>query len=141
MGWQVTFDGTRRVVPDEEREQDPFASEWEGGKVVDLDDLPPEAFDAIAADDGSTWWTVYLSPGAVGSRLYKVICAAAEHAGVEKPEKPSNMRESRLLIDMIERTQAIEDRPFVDGFPPVPPETETGSSSGPSNDLGGDLPK
>jgi len=142
MGWQITFDGTRREVTAEEREHDEYVSSWEGGKVVDLDDLSPDVYDKIAENDpNDTWWSIYKFPGATSARLYAVVCAAAEFAGVEPPSKPANMRESKLLLQLLELTQEIEDRPTMNGFPQTPSETATGSSSGPSDASDGDLPK
>lgn len=142
MGWQITFDGTERELSDEEL-LDPFAQRWEGGKVVNLDDLSPDVFDKIASaeeDSTDSWWGVYRFPCSVGSRMWEVAKAAAEHAGVEVPAKPANMREAQLLMRQFERTQDVAEKPMVDGFPPTPP-LETGSSSGLSEPSGGDLPK
>lgn len=142
MGWQITFDGTRReLTPDEL--SDPFATHWEGGKVVDLDDLSPDVFDTLAREESgdTSWWGVYRFPCGNGGRMYAVACAAAEHAEIGVPAKPANMRESKLLLSMFEQTEDIEDKPIVNGFPQTPPAAEIGSSSGPSDDSGGDPPK
>jgi hypothetical protein len=145
MGWKFTFGGTRRILTDKERlaelEKDPYASIWEGGKVVDLDDLSPDAFDEIAAEDplSGGWWTVYRFPGGSGSRLYKVACKAAEFGGAEVPSKPTNMRESLALLELCEQTEELE--PIEGGFPTVRSETETTSSSGLSEDSSGSPPQ
>lgn len=141
MGWQITFNGTKKDLAVEDF-ADPFTSRWEDGTVVDLDDLSPDVFDAIAQKEtDASWWGIYRFPGASGSRLYAVMCAAAKHAGIDPPAKPSDMRESRALLEMIEQTKDIEDLPVQDGFPQKPSETETASLSGLSDDSDGDLPK
>lgn len=114
MGWKIKF-----VADDPGNE-----------KVVDLDDLSPEVFDELAKDDpDGNWWSVYAFPGAHFDRMYKVICAAAAHAGIEPPERATTMRDSERLVEMLERTPEIADQPVVDGFPQVPGEAESGSSS------------
>lgn len=144
MGWQFTFGGARRDLSDEERaaelKQNEYASVWEGGKVVDLDDLSPDVFDQIAREEFDSWWNIYRYPGGSGSRLYAIAKAAAEHAGVEVPSKPANMRESVALLELLERTE--EPHPIKGGFPTTPSEeTETASSDGSSDDSSGVLPK
>ncbi len=117
MGWQINFGAD---------------------KSVDLDDLAPEVFQQIADDeDGASWFDVYVSPGARVDRLFLLICAAADHGGVEKPEKPPTIRDEIKLIEMLERTEEIADKPFVDGFPQMPDALETGSSSGVPGDSTG----
>ncbi len=65
MGWQINFGAD---------------------KSVDLDDLAPEVFEALAEDDNdATWFSVYLSPGANPERLYAIVCAAADHASGDRP--------------------------------------------------------
>jgi hypothetical protein len=142
MGWKITFEGTERVLSAEEI-IDPYVTRWEGGKVVDLDELSPDVFDKIAADENGndSWWGVYRFPCASGARMWEVAKAAAHHGGVDAPTKPANMIEANALMAQFERTVDIQDRPVIDGFPQEPPETETGSSSGPSNDSGGSLPQ
>lgn len=139
MGWQVTFNGTKRdlTVRVKELEKDPYASIWEGGKVVDFDDLSPDLFDVIAKAEplSGNWWNVYRYPGATASRLHAVLTATAQHAGVEVPSKPLNMREANALVEMLEATE--EPGPREGGFPTTPSETETTSSTGPSNDSDG----
>ncbi len=116
MGWQINFDAD---------------------KSVDLDDLAPEVFEALADDNDATWFSVYLSPGATPERLYSIVCAAADHAGIDKPDKPTTMRDARALLEMIEPTEDIADRPFVDGFPQMPDAPEVGSTSGVPGDTDG----
>lgn len=141
MGWQVTFDGTRRPVDEyiAAVKDDPFATVWEGGKVVDLDDLSPDVFEKIAKqDDEANWWGVYRFPAGSSVRMIEVLRAAAEHAGVPAPAAPSNMRESRLLLDMIEQTRDPDPRER--GFP-TKLSTEEDSSPGQSGDsIGSPLP-
>lgn len=102
------------------------------GKTISLDDLNPVTFDLIANNEsvGSNWWSVYTYPGESFERLYAVVCACADHAGVPHPERAQTMRDAETLVDMLKRAPNIEDQPMVDGFPPVPDETEVGSSSG-----------
>ena len=142
MGWRITFDGTKRELSDDDM-LDPFVTRWDGGKVVDLDDLSPDLYDRIAADENGndSWWGVYRFPCSSAGRMFTIAVAAAEHAGVPAPTKPANMREAEQLMTCFERTPAIEDKPVVDGFPQTPPELETGSSSGLLEDSGGSLPK
>lgn len=98
---------------------------------VDFDDLSPDAFASIAkeVDAGLTYWGIYMFPKESPDILYRVVEAAARHAGVEPPERPSNMREQKALDAMLEKTDDIGEQPMMDGFPPVPGETELGSSS------------
>ena len=97
---------------------------------VSFDDLPPEFFGQIAeADRTANWYGVYLAPGGDDQRLYRVIAACAAHAGVEAPPEPKTMRDATKLLDMLERTDDIEDQPMMDGFPQMPDEPETGSVS------------
>jgi hypothetical protein len=97
---------------------------------VDFDDLAPEFFADIADQDTTAnWYGVYLAPGGDSRRLYRVIAACAAHAGVEPPPEPKTMRDATRLLDMLERTDDIEDQPFMDGFPPVPDKAESGSAS------------
>ena len=105
MGWQITFNGERRGDEEYFADPDPEKSRWVGGKVVDLGDLSPEAFEKIAADeDDATWWLVFNFPGAKASRYYRVVCLAAQHAGVDAPPKPSTMNEAVVLLELIEKT-------------------------------------
>jgi len=140
MGWQITFGGTKRDLTPEELEDDPFVSRWEGGKVVDLDELSPDVYDGIAADESGTdsWWGVYRFPCASASRMFAITQAAAAFAGVDGPSKPANMRESELILELFEITPDIADKPVVDSLPLEPPETEAGSSSGLQDVSGGD---
>lgn len=135
MGWKVTFGGTKRVPTDDDE------SMWEGGTVVNLDDLNPETFDTIASQEtDANWWVVYRWPCSVAGRMWLVAEAAANHAGVDVPARPANMRDQKLLLAQFEQTVDIEDKPFVDGFPQTPVEPENGSPSGPSEDSAGDPP-
>lgn len=108
MGWQITFEGTKRdpKALQEARKTDEWASAWEGGKVVDFDDLSPDFFAQVAKDDPvASWYGVYLSPQSDSARMYKVVRACAEHAGVEIPAPPSTMREAKLMLAMFEPTE------------------------------------
>jgi hypothetical protein len=132
MGWKVTFGGTRRPEDEylEALTDDPYASKWEGGTVVDLEDLPPDAFEKIAGADGiATWWGVFRFPAEKGPRMLAVIAAAAEHAGVDVPPTPKTMREQRELLELLELTE--EPGPRDGGFPTKPstaPDSSTGQS-------------
>ena len=122
MGWKINF------VTD-----DP-----DNPKSVDLDDLPPSVFDDLAKDDPTgNWWSIYSFPGESFERMYKVICAAASHAGIDPPDSAQTMRDSERLVEMLERTVDIADQPAQDGFPQVPGATESGSSSGVPGDSDG----
>lgn len=137
MGWKVTLGGTRRELTAEQA-LDPFETKWEGGTVVDFDDLSPETFDALANADGvMSWWGIYKFPREKASMVYAVVCAAAQHADVEPPPKPTNMREHSEIADMLERTPELEDQPMVGDFPRKPDATEIGSSSGAPGDSDG----
>lgn len=124
MSWQITF------APVEEGGEE---------KTVSLDDLAPDLFDQIAREEtsGITWYGVYSFPGDSFERMYRVICAAADHAGVPRPDRAVTMRDAELLVGMVKRTPDIEDAPVVDGFPPQPDATEVGSTSGAPGDLAG----
>lgn len=126
MSWRINF------VDDDDPEKT---------VTVDLDDLSPAVFDKIAEDDpDGTWWGVYMLPGAHFSRAYKVICAAAEFAGVKAPDQPTTMRAAQGMVDMLDRKadlEEIENQPMVDGLPKVPESQETGSSSISSDDTTG----
>lgn len=115
MGWKIKF-----VADDPGNE-----------KVVDLDDLSPDVFAAIAkeVDTPLTYWGVYRFPQQHPQILYRIVCAAAAHIGIDPPTEPQTMREEKLLDAMLEETPDIADQPVVDGFPPVPGEMESGSSS------------
>lgn len=107
-------------------------------KVVSLDDLNPEAYDKIAADDPeATWWGIYTWPGGNSKRLYAVICAAADHVNVEHPPLPTSMVEARSLLDMLEQAEDIEEKPMIDGFPPMPDAPAPGFTSGAPGDSDG----
>lgn len=122
MGWKITF-----VADDPDNE-----------KAVDLDDLSPDVFDAIAAEEGmANWWSVYTFPGESFDRMYRVICACADSAGIPHPERAQTMRGADALVSMLTRTTDIEETPMADGFPPVPDATEVSSSSGAPGDSTG----
>src|SRR5690242_11905196 len=110
MGWKVNF-------PD--------------GPTVDIDDLTPEAFEEIAADEETSWWDVYQVPAKTSLRFQRIISACALHAGIDPPEPPTTMREFNMRIDKwLEATQPIDEKPMIDGFPPTPGEPDSGSLSG-----------
>ena len=135
MGWKVLFGEIHT------KETDDDIVRW-SDQEVDFDDLPPSAFDDLAADDPTgNWWSVYSFPGENSQRLYKVIRFCAEHAGVTPPAPPTTMRDEAPLIRMLERTPEIADQPHRDGFPQEPDGTETGLSSISSGDTTGDQVK
>jgi hypothetical protein len=102
-----------------------------GDKEVNLDDLSPGLFDELAADSpGDTWWTVYTFPAGNTERLWRVVDAAARHAGLDPVERPTTMKGALALVDMLERVDDIEDQPMQDGFPTTPEAPESGSTSG-----------
>lgn len=135
MGWQIRFDGTLRDISDEdlaeELKKDPFASRWEGGIVVDVDDLSPDQLDAIAAAEDTSWYQIYASPATSSARLQRLIEACANHAGIELPGPPKTVGEFKDRYEnWLEATRPIEEKPFENGFPPMPGDQETGSPSG-----------
>lgn len=117
MGWKIKF-------PD--------------GPVVDIDDLTPAEFEAIAAAEDDSWWDVYQLPAKTFGRLQRIIEACATHAGIDAPPPPETLREVNNRIDnWLERTTAIEDLPMIDGFPPTPGEPANGSGFGSSGESDG----
>jgi hypothetical protein len=123
MAWQIMF-------------------EKEDGEkvVVDLDDLSPDVFEQIAREEkdaGLSYWGVYSFPKSTPSILYAVLCAAAEHAGVSPPDRAASMRAINEQNDLFSEVPDIADQPSQDGFPQVPGETESGSSSGAPGDSDG----
>lgn len=106
---------------------------------VDFDDLPPDAFGAMAkdVDVGLTYWGVYTFPKESPELVYRVVCAAARVAGVEEPERPTTMRQQRVLDGMLERIDDVGDQPMQNGFPRVPGNPEIGSTSGLPGDSDG----
>lgn len=98
---------------------------------VDFDDLSPDTFAAIAKelDLGLTYWGIYTYPTESPEVIYRVVAAAAAIAEQPIPDKPTTMRQQRALNDMLVRTEEIGDLPVIDGFPPVPGEAESGSTS------------
>lgn len=100
--------------------------------VVNLDDLSPDVFARIAREEkdaGLTYWGVYAFPKESPDICYKVICAAAEHAGVDPPERADTMRAMFEQNAMFSDAPDILKQPAQGGLPPVPSETEVGSSS------------
>lgn len=121
-GWEITF----------EKE--------DGAQVkVRLGQLPPSVFAKIAkeSDAGLTYKGVELFPKEDPSILYKVICAAAEFAGVDPPAEPESMDEDDVLRAMFGEIPDVSELPAVDGFLAEVPETASGSSSGPPSDSTG----
>src|SRR5450631_1462555 len=102
MGWRITFGGDALPLT-EAHLTDPYLSRWKEGTVVDLDDLSPDVYDTIAAEEGegSSWWSVYRAPAATGGRLYKIVVAAAATTDVEPPAKPETMRDAKALLALI----------------------------------------
>lgn len=138
MGWQITFGGTRRTLTADDL-KDPYCSKWEGGKVVNLDTLTPDTYDAIAREDTeATWWGVYKFPTSGGERMYRVAGAAAKLAEVDAPIA-AGMKEAAEVMSWFEQTRDIEDQPVVEGFPQTPGGQESGSSSGLSESSDGSL--
>lgn len=108
-----------------------------GDKSVDFDDLAPETFDQLGSEEEVSWWTVYNVPAANTARLFRVISACAALAGVDPPERPKTVRESKRLLEMLEMTVDIDEMPMFDGFPQVPIATEKSSTSGALGDSDG----
>ncbi len=129
MGWKVLF-GEIRTKEDGEDENGPRFVQYSDTEV-DFDDLQPEAFAAIAKDldVGLTYWGIYRYPNETPEVLYRLVQAAAQVAGVEAPERPTTMREQKALDAMVVRTEDLGDKPVVDGFPQMPGETASGSTS------------
>jgi len=142
MSYRVTFGGTRRPLEEyaAATEKDPYATIWEGGKVVNFDDLDCSAFDQIAAANpevGLTDLGIYQRPNVNGAVRYAVIRAAAEFAGIDPPPPPRTMADQKRLANMIEATLPIEDEPMEDGFPKEQDEASSSSSStAPENTTG-----
>ncbi len=120
MGWRLTF-----AVEDEE-------------VVVDLDELSPDVFDELAREEAiGNWMSVHDFPGETFDRMYRVICAAAQHAGVEPPERAQTYKDAEILQAMFSRGSDIADEPMTDGFPPEPATSSEASSSGSPEDSTG----
>jgi hypothetical protein len=98
---------------------------------VNLDDIPIDVFDTIASEEpDATWWGVYTWPGGSSTRLHAVVCAAADIAGVPHPPYPATMREANRFLARLDEVEDIEEKPMIDGFPPMPAVPEVGFSSG-----------
>lgn len=105
---------------------------------VDLDDLSPDVFEEIAAAEPfANFWSVYNFPAQSPERMYRVICAAAAHAGIDVPDRATTMRAANAQNEMFERVEDIKDQPMEGGFPPSPDATEASSSSGAPDDTDG----
>lgn len=133
MGWKVMFGEVRTKTDGVEDDGTPRTIRYSDTEV-DFDDLPPDVFGAIAkeVDVGLTYWGVYTFPKESPEIVYRIVCAAAKVADEVVPDKPTTMRQQKVLDGMLERTVDIGERPMENGFPSVPGGTESGSSSGPS---------
>lgn len=100
--------------------------------VVSLDDLSPDTLDRIAHEEkeaGLTFWGVYLNPRETPGILYKVICAAAAHAGIDPPAEADTMAAMFEQSAMFSEGVDIGKQPMTDGLPNPQGGTEVGSSS------------
>lgn len=100
---------------------------------VDLDDLTPEIFTAIAkdVDAGLTDTGIWRFPTESTEIAYRVVCAAAEHLGIDPPSRPTRMGESDAIKAMIGTTEDVADQPMMGGFPPVQTTGKDSSSTSP----------
>ncbi len=109
-----------------------------GDTTVAFDDLSPDVFAQIAAEDSeANWWGVYKFPGGNPARLYRVIVACANHAGIEPPGEPANMRDAQALLDMLGEEPDVDEQPMVNDFPQTPATPESSSTSGVPGDSDG----
>ncbi len=103
--------------------------------VVEFDDLTPETFEGIADAEETSWYDVYSVPAKSSARFQRIVAACAVSLGIDVPEPPTNMREfNRRINDWLEQTESVEDKPMMDGFPQMPGDPESGSTSGSSGD-------
>ena len=114
MGWQITFDGTLRTITNGERNVELEAAKtagetppsiWEGGIVIDLDDLSAEEYDVAASKAARvvTWYDVWLNPCYITGPMYEVARVAALKAGVQSPVR-KGPRDAITLTGMFEQT-------------------------------------
>ncbi len=103
-----------------------------GEKTVDFDDLSPDTFEGIAKEEkaGANWWDVYINPGGNPDRMFRVMTACAQSAGLDAPAKPTTMREANAFAQRLTKKEDISEQPVVDGFPPEPVTPANGSTSG-----------
>ncbi len=97
---------------------------------VSLDDLSPDVFAAIAkaVDLDLTDSGIYFFPRESTEVAYRVVCAAAEFAGVEPPPRPTRMADAAPIKAMLEQTEDIGDLVMMEGGVP-PAQSEVGSPS------------
>lgn len=137
MGWKVLFGEikTKEGPPDDDGNP---TFERYSDTEVHFDDFTPGAFDAIAKDVDTTfnYMGIYAFPKETSEIAWRVVCAAAEKAGIPAPPRPETMREQRELDRMLERTPDISEQPMLDGNPPMPGKTPDSSSTSPGNTTG-----
>lgn len=100
---------------------------------VDLDDLEPGVFEAIAkaVDAGLTDTGIWRFPRDSTDIAYRVVCAAAEKLGVDPPPRPTRMGDAGAIKAMIVSAEDVADQPMMGGFPPVPTSGSDSSSTSP----------
>lgn len=105
---------------------------------VDLDDLTPEVFTKIASEveAGLTDSGIYRFPKESVAIAYAVVCAAAEHLGIEPPPKPTRMGDAVVIKEMIDVAEDVADQPMMGGFPPVLTSGSSSSSTSPETTNG-----
>lgn len=129
MSWKVLF-GEIHTKEDVDDEGNPKTVRYSDTEVS-LDDLSPEIFETIASEvvTNLTDSGIYLFPRDSTMIAWRVVCAAASHAGLEAPPKPTSMRDAPAIKRMLEQTEDIGDQPMMGGLPSEPSEIGLGSSS------------
>lgn len=87
-----------------------------GDTSVSVEDLPLKEFEQITREFDVNWYHLFASPGAYPSAFWRVVCLAADRAGVPRPTEPETIGDIVGLIDMLEMG---DDRPTTwdDGRP------------------------
>jgi hypothetical protein len=111
----------------------------EDGTVLEVGKLPDSFFDAQAKAEGVDYWDIYNQNPAVNiARFNTILKACCEQQGIAPPTFEDMDAWVQFTNDnTLPPGVAIPDEPVVDGFPPVPGETEATSSSTSPGDTDG----
>lgn len=105
----------------------------EDGTVLEVGKLPPSFFSAQAKAEGVDYWNVYYGhPAASIERFDAILDAFAAKLGIERPtfEDMDSFQDFTEDPEKIAPpVQKISDEPVFDGFPQMPGETGSSTSS------------
>lgn len=134
MHWKVMFGEVK--LRDGENADGEKIKVLHSDQEVDLDDLLPEAFTAIAQDLNAnpanlTDTGVYNVPVDSGETAYAVVVAAAKHLGIDPPPAPTRMSEVVAIKAMFAQAEDVAHQPMMGGFPPEQASGSDSSSTSP----------